>query len=272
MPTNEREWLKIAKDFNDKWNFPHCLGAIDGKHVVMKCPANTGSQFYNYKGTFSIVLLAIVDASYNFQYVHVGCQGRISDGGVFHNTDVYKKIENKTLGLPEHSTLPSGNVPVPYLFVVDDAFALTRNMMKPFPFDLSQGNPKRIFNGRLSRARRIVENAFGILSAVFRVLRKPFETNPEIVEIVTLACVYLHNFLRAKSSRELYTPSKTFDLEDTDSGIIIPGSWRQEIETGGLIALQRKPRKSSHDAENIRNELLRYFLNEGSVSWQNKYL
>lgn len=43
------QFMSIANDFNDKWNFPNCLGAIDGKHVAINCPANSGSLFYNYK-------------------------------------------------------------------------------------------------------------------------------------------------------------------------------------------------------------------------------
>ena len=60
--------LEVASDFNDKLNFSHCLGAIDGKHVVLQCPANTGSSFFNYKGSFSMILLAVVVANYLFNY------------------------------------------------------------------------------------------------------------------------------------------------------------------------------------------------------------
>lgn len=43
------DWLQVANQYNAKWNFPNCLGAIDGKHVAIKCPKNAGSLFYNYK-------------------------------------------------------------------------------------------------------------------------------------------------------------------------------------------------------------------------------
>lgn len=43
------DWLSVANQFNAKWNLPNCLGAIDGKHVAIRCPKNAGSLFYNYK-------------------------------------------------------------------------------------------------------------------------------------------------------------------------------------------------------------------------------
>nr|CAI5846621.1 unnamed protein product [Callosobruchus analis] len=91
-PTSETEWKKISDDYEKIWNFPHCLGAMDVKHVVIEAPIHSGSEFYNYKGTFSIVLFAIANANYNFLYASVGCQGRISDGGVFKSTSFHKLI------------------------------------------------------------------------------------------------------------------------------------------------------------------------------------
>ena len=55
---SEDKWKSIAGEFYERWNSPNCIGAIDGKHVMMQCPFNSGSLFYNYKSYFSIVLLA----------------------------------------------------------------------------------------------------------------------------------------------------------------------------------------------------------------------
>ena len=60
MPSIEEEWLKIAKAFEEKWNYPLCLGAIDGKHIAIKQPSGSGSLYFNYKHFFSIILLIIV--------------------------------------------------------------------------------------------------------------------------------------------------------------------------------------------------------------------
>ena len=71
-PDSEKEWFAIAAEFNDKWNFPHCLGAIDGKHVLIQAPARSGSNFFNYTKCFSIVLLAFCNANYEFTLVDIG--------------------------------------------------------------------------------------------------------------------------------------------------------------------------------------------------------
>ncbi|XP_066990473.1 uncharacterized protein [Macrobrachium rosenbergii] len=86
IPESEEEWMSVSEEFDRKWDFPHCLGAIDGKHVKITKPYNSGSYYYNYKGTFSVVLMAIVNAKCQFLMVHIGTNGRVSDGGVYGNT------------------------------------------------------------------------------------------------------------------------------------------------------------------------------------------
>lgn len=256
------EWLFIARQFEERWQFPHCIGCMDGKHVIIQAPFNSGSDFYNYKSNFSIVLFALVDADYNFIFVDVGCQGRISDGGVFKNTKFYKKLESKELGLPEDSLIPSLNKTMPYVFLADEAFALTTHIMKPYSGIHEKGTLERIFNYRLSRARRIVENVFGIISAIFRVLRKPILLSPAKSQIIVMAVCCLHNYIRkSRNSRNIYTPPGTFDQED-EQGNIVPGNWRQEKKSEtSFLPLKNTPRKTAATAKEIRNNFAEYMLN-----------
>jgi hypothetical protein len=99
QPTTET-WLSIASDFNSRWKFPHCVGAIDGKHVVIKKPNISGSSYYNYKRTFSIVLMASVDATSKFTFIDVGSMGRFSDGNIFSSCELERKMVKKKLQLP----------------------------------------------------------------------------------------------------------------------------------------------------------------------------
>lgn len=268
----------MAQGFEHRWNFPHCVGALDGKHITVQAPASSGSDYYNYKGYFSIVLLAIVDSMYNFLYVNVGSQGRLSDGGVLSNSTFSQAMRDGTLNLPSSHSLPGRDIATPYIFVADDAFPLTENIMKPYQGQQRPGSNERIFNYRLSRARRVVESVFGIVSGVFRVLRKPMLVKPDCAKKVTLACVYLHNFLRRSStSQQLYTPPRTFDSYDMDYDTIIPGSWR-EVDLppldDTLIPLEPLPENNTNvNGSAIRREFTEYFISDrGRVSWQDRHM
>lgn len=182
--------------------FP-CVGAMDGKHVPIQTPVNTGTEFFNYKGFFSIVLFTVVDANYNFIYCDVGCQGRISDGGVFQNTLLNKLITSLKIKLPVDCVLPGRTCDSPFVSLGDDAFPLTKNIMKPYPGIQAKYSKNRILNYRLSRGRRVSENVFGIISSVFRVFRKPMLLEPNTATKVVLAAIYLHNFLRRSPSKNI---------------------------------------------------------------------
>lgn len=217
---------------------------------------------------FSVVLMAIVDANYNFIYADVGCQGRISDGGVFRNTTLYQKLQNNELNLPNDQCLPGSQQNMPFVFVADDAFPLQRHIMKPYPGTHARGSEKRIYNYRLSRARRIVENAFGILSAVFRVLRKPMLLQPDKASLIIMTCVNLHNYLmKRKASRKLYNSPGMMDrIED---GIVTPGQWRNMDSLSSFLPLPNTGRRHTLQCENIRQRFSEYFNFTDILPWQN---
>nr|CAI5818962.1 unnamed protein product [Callosobruchus analis] len=119
----------------------------------------SGSLFHNYKNYFSVVLLAIADSNYAFIYIDVGAFGKDSDSAIFEKSDFYRKIENNDLHLPKEKPLPGTEMPnIPLMFIGDEAFSLSKHVMRPFSGKLLS-EKKRIFNYRLSRARRNVEKS-----------------------------------------------------------------------------------------------------------------
>lgn len=250
-PTEDM-WRDIALQFLEKWNFPNCLGAIDGKHITIVSPAHSGSLFFNYKRSFSIVLLALVDADYRFTFVQVGNFGRTSDGGVYSGSALGRAMEAKTLSVPADCPLPGSGVqgPMPYTMVGDAAFPLKTYLMRPFP-----GNRiprwRRIFNYRLSRARMVVECAFGILSSRWRVLYTRMNVKPENADcIVTAACI-LHNYLTTPSESQRWLD------EAEERGEVLPAVRNM----GG--------NRGCREAYDVREKLCTFFCSpEGSVSWQ----
>ena len=168
---------------------------------MIQAPKNSGSLFFNYKKHFGVV-----DANYKFVIVDIGAYGRQSDGSVFANSLFGRMLKAQQLPIPPPEALGGSASPdLPYLFVGDEAFPLLQNLMRPYP----SGNLTRekiIFNYRLSRARRTVENAFGILASRFRCFHRPLMLTTKHVAAVVKAAVVIHNFLRREvglSTRKL---------------------------------------------------------------------
>ncbi|XP_068082037.1 uncharacterized protein [Anabrus simplex] len=254
-PTEEM-WKATVKDFQERWNFPNCLGSVDGKHVVIQALPNSGSQYFNYKKTFSVVLLALVDANYNFIAVDIGSYGKNSDGGVWAHSNIGKAFEQDALSVPGYTQLPGSSVAVPHVIEGDEAFPLKSYIMRPYPGQ-QLDRTKRIFNYRLSRARRVVENTFGILTQKFRIYNRRIQSKPESVDNIILVTCVLHNFIRKYDDSVFTLINETSD------------STNQEFVNPQLQNLHPRGGNSTREAFCIRDKLKDYFCSEaGSVPWQ----
>ena len=257
MPVPDKKmWEQIASGFYEKWQFPLCAGAMDGKHVQLKAPADSGSQYFNYKGHYSIVLMAICDAKSKFVVIDVGAFGSSSDGGILQDSTFFQLLRTKKLNLPGPAKIPDTNIEVPYVFVGDEAFPLLENLMRPFPRRNLSGE-KRIFNCRLSRARKQIECAFGLLSSMWRILRKPIEVQVDFATDIVKATCILHNYIQNRDPERIQEIG-TID-DDTDSPLI--------------SSTARSAGRQAGDGKAVRNVLMNYFTSPtGSVDWQTNIL
>ena len=96
-------WIEISKDFENKWNFPHYIGALNGKHIRIQCPRLSSSLYHNYKGYFSIILLAVCDANYCFTRFDLGQYGSNNDSGVLMKLKMNELFEKEKLNIPSPS-------------------------------------------------------------------------------------------------------------------------------------------------------------------------
>ena len=172
-------------------------------------------------------------------------------------------LQEETLGLPPADHLPNDDEDVPYFLVGDDAFALRTYMMKPYPqYRLTR--EERIYNYRASRARRVSENAFGIMACRFRCLLTTLQTQHLNARSIVKACIVLHNVLRSRCPQ---LQNRDLDQED-DNGQIVPGAWRDAGHMHEMEAAARASR-ATRDGKRQRIYLKNYFNSAaGSVPWQ----
>uniref|UniRef100_A0A671Q543 DDE Tnp4 domain-containing protein n=1 Tax=Sinocyclocheilus anshuiensis TaxID=1608454 RepID=A0A671Q543_9TELE len=196
----------------------------------------------------------LVDADNRFRIIQVGDFRRTSDGGVYARLELGRGMKNNTLHVPPSTSLPGaahlGNVP--FVMVGDAAFPLKPFQMRPYP-RANHTYKKRIFNYRLSRARMVVENAFGILSAKRRIFLNRINMQPKNVDTLVMAACILHNFLIA--------PSENQRLLD------------EAEQLGRHMAPVRHMggNRASTEACNVREVFCTFFNSpKGSISWQDR--
>lgn len=240
---------------------------------------HAGSRDYGYKRRHCKTFMAVADAKQRFIIVEAGASGRRSDANIFYTSTFYQKLLNKSLNLPPPCPLPDESECLPFFFLGDNAYPNLENFATPFKGD-NLRDEEMVYNYRLSRGRRVVENAFGIMCARFRILFRPIEGSPALVNAIILACLALHNYhLQDEESvpprKRRYRPPHYADYIRED-GTYVYGRWRNEDpskEKGifkSLVHAVRNPSNKSYrtlKGKELVEMLLKHFIFL-SVPWQ----
>ncbi|KAK0414622.1 hypothetical protein QR680_011531 [Steinernema hermaphroditum] len=258
LPKSPNGWLELSEAFEREWNFPHALGAIDGKHIRIQKPSRSGSLFFNYKHFFSTVLLGICDADYRFLYYDIGNYGHHHDSHVLESSSFGRSLQEGSFQFPEDSYLTGTEVLLPYFFLGDAGFPLQERLQKPFTGTTSK--IQATFNYRLSRARRVIEDAFGILATRWRILLKDIETSTPLADSIVRACLHLHNFL---------SDEEPFARRRHNENGVDPERFVQARMQSAPVHPARSQNSTTY-AKNVRRKLAVYFRRQGRVPWQHR--
>ena len=147
--------------FENELGVPQCVRVIDGSHISILGPKDSHTDYYNRKGWYSIILQGVVDHKYRFTDIYIGWPGSVHDARVLAHSSLYEKAIGDKL-LPSSSRSIAGES-VPLFILGDSAYPLMTWLMKPFPHNSMLSNQQKTYNYRTSRARIVVENAFGRL-------------------------------------------------------------------------------------------------------------
>ena len=134
--------------------------------------------------------MAVADEDLRFIMVDIGAYCRNSDGGDFTHSKFGIALTKGDLPLSSSRLLPNGADfgLMPYVFVGDEAFPLQEHLMRPYP---GRGftEDQQIYNYRPSRARRVVESAFGILAVRWRIFHTKIGVSPQTSKNIVKATV-----------------------------------------------------------------------------------
>jgi len=132
---DKNDWIRTADEFYERTNIPSCIGAVDGKHIRIRKPKESGSQFFNYKNFSSTVLMTVADTDCCTVSVEVRAYASSSDYNVFKNSTIVKLLDSNKLNIPDPRVLPSDAevLSLPFVLVGEQAFALSEHVLRSYP-------------------------------------------------------------------------------------------------------------------------------------------
>lgn len=248
MPVPTEEQLRqVIDEYFRRWNFPNCFGSVDGKHCQFRNPPHSGSTYFNYLRYFSIVLQGVADADKKFITIDVGGYGRQHDASTFRSSALFSKLQNGSFNAPVRMTIPGTNIELPTFVIADEAYPLSTYLMRPYS-GRNLTNEKDLFNKRLSRARKCIECAFGILTRKFGIFSKSIETKEETArDIIKCACI-LHNMIRTHDGES-----------DLDFRFMLQETYGDVNSATSTVHYAGRMNNPPREAKRIRDKLCEYF-------------
>ncbi|KAK6493735.1 protein ANTAGONIST OF LIKE HETEROCHROMATIN PROTEIN 1-like, partial [Huso huso] len=217
VPSAE-QFAEMSDYFDRRWGVPQCVGAIDGSHIPIIAPQHYHCDYFNRKGWHSIILQAVVDGKGHFWDLNVGFPGSVHDARVLKNSTLWTLASSNRL-FPNIIRNISG-CDVGYYILGDPAYPLQRWLMKPFSDTGRLSEQQRQYNYRVSRARSVVENAFGRLKGRWRCLLKRNDCDVNLVKRMVLTCCMLHNI--CEKHGEYYSDDWAATLELAQPVHVLP--------------------------------------------------
>ncbi|XP_053186639.1 uncharacterized protein LOC128369588 [Scomber japonicus] len=187
---------EMANYFENKWGLPQCVGTIDGSHIPILVPQEYHTEYYNRKGWYSIVLQAVVDGKGLIWILFAGLPGSLHDATVLRRSGLWNMPDRMCTG--RHHVIESHDMG--YYILGDAAYPQMSWLMKPFMDNGHLTAEQTNYNLKLSKARVVVENAFGRLKGRWRCLLKRKDCSLETVKSMVVTCCVLHNL--CESHRE----------------------------------------------------------------------
>lgn len=227
--------------------------SFEGKLVKIMGSKYFGSNYRGYKGDDAIMLFALADSHCRFLFVDVGVNGRVGDAGLWNSHDFKRAIEENLIGIPASQNLPNTTIEMPTVTISDDAFQLSKRNMKPFP-NKHLSEEEIWFNYMLSRNRRVVECAFGILARTWQVLFSKIWREPIKATQIVLAIVALHNFVREDNIQQ----RTNYDM--------IVDSEIDHLVSENFYSFQGLSGRQSSEGKVIREVFKNYFVNEKTAN------
>ena len=181
----------VVDGFTNGLGFPQCAGVVDGTHIPIVSPVEYPADYFNRKGFHSIIMQGMVDNLGRFTDVCIGWPGRVHDACVFVNSSLYHRGQQGTLFPDWKQTICGQDIPL--LVLGDPAYPLLSWLLKAYIDNGSLTAQQKLFNYRLSKARVVVEHAYGRLKGRWQCLLKRNDVMIRYYPSLVAACCVLHN-------------------------------------------------------------------------------